>query len=833
MDTPPGSAATRSAAGDVADQVARLSAVARALTGAADAEAMLTALVDEGLAGMDARGAALTLWRPDGFFDIVASHGVSKQAVDRLRPLRLGDSLPLVEAYTHAEPIWLTDAEQTHERYPMLAIDEFTGMQSSAAIPLRVGGEVVGVLGVSFSQPHVFDASERDLLCCLAELVALRLEGFSDLGGSVLASSRSDAQLPVAARRAERAATRRQRLGVAVGVVGPLVVSAVRLQLDEPGQFLPGAWYAAAIVLAAVLGGVRAVVVATILAVVGMWVVVLEPQPTSSLYDPADIAGIIGFLVAASGLGYLVARSEKERSRAAQAAATATAGINELDQVVSLASVGVVRGSGDQVSEANDAFLAMTGYSRSDLTAGKLQFPILEVGDATKSGRDSPRRAGTLGPVEVEMTDHAGLPVPVMVGGAVADATDELWVCFVVDLRERMQLERALREAEMAFATAELVAELEQAQRIARLGSWSWDSQSKMVTMSHQMSRILGLPEGVTQMPLDDVANFVHEEDRMAIDTDDLQRTGGFSAEQRVRCGDGVVRSIQLHGELVEDCGQATVRGTAQDVTDMRRTEQTLARTRSELVDSRIAHRRDLEAIEALQQAVIPETLPQLPEVEIAGCYNPAGPLVMGGDWYDVFEVDDNKLALAVGDVAGHGVQSAAVMAQLRNALRAIALDDLAPHECMAKLNRLLCRVETDFFATAVFALYDVDSHTFTWSAAGHPPPLLFSDDQAVMLDTPKSGTVLGVWPDIDYVSDEVELSEGQGIWIYTDGLVERRDASIDDGIELLMQALRTRPSALTLGELCNGMVEQLLQTTEPDDDVCQLVIRRRVTNPV
>ncbi len=131
------------------------------------------------------------------------------------------------------------------------------------------------------------------------------------------------------------------------------------------------------------------------------------------------------------------------------------------------------------------------------------------------------------------------------------------------------------------------------------------------------------------------------------------------------------------------------------------------------------------EAAEAnvLQEAFLPAALPQTPRLELAATYLPASDAPMGGDWYDAFPVD-NGLFLVVGDVGGHGLQSAAVMAQLRNAVRAFADEDPVPETVTGRLNRMLCRLEPDETATAILAVWDEETGTITRTNAGHPAPL-------------------------------------------------------------------------------------------------------------
>ena len=126
---------------------------------------------------------------------------------------------------------------------------------------------------------------------------------------------------------------------------------------------------------------------------------------------------------------------------------------------------------------------------------------------------------------------------------------------------------------------------------------------------------------------------------------------------------------------------------------------------------------------ELLQRAVLPEQLPTSTALDLSARYLPAGPGVeVGGDWYDAFVHDDGSIGLVIGDVAGHDIQAASSMAQLRNALRAYALEGAPPAVVLNQLNRLLCRSADPLFASVIFAVMSADRRTLTWANAGHPP---------------------------------------------------------------------------------------------------------------
>lgn len=262
---------------------------------------------------------------------------------------------------------------------------------------------------------------------------------------------------------------------------------------------------------------------------------------------------------------------------------------------------------------------------------------------------------------------------------------------------------------------------------------------------------------------------------------------------------------------------------------------QSIFRHRLELLErEQVAHRRTTELraqldaehalYEALQQAALPPHLPELAGVRLAAQYQPALEHVgIGGDWYDAFLLDDGRLGVCVADVAGHGVEAASVMAQLRNGLRAYAFEGLEPDAVLGRLDRLLARLETSLFASAVYAIYDPTEATLRWSNAGHPPPILFGPEGAVLLDRDEArGPVLG-WSLGPAGCSAVTISPGGGVLLFTDGLVERRGEHIDTGLDRLVEAVAeqaeigpTDPADLITRVRGGG-----------DDDLCVLVLER------
>jgi serine phosphatase RsbU (regulator of sigma subunit) len=194
--------------------------------------------------------------------------------------------------------------------------------------------------------------------------------------------------------------------------------------------------------------------------------------------------------------------------------------------------------------------------------------------------------------------------------------------------------------------------------------------------------------------------------------------------------------------------------------------------------------------------------------------------LRVGGDCYDVIELPRGCIGLTVGDVVGRGLTAAAAMGQLRTAIRAYALESPSPANVLEQMSRLVTQVEAGQMSTLVYAVLDPGSATITYACAGHPPPLLLGPDgSATYLDGGRS-LPLGVsaGPRSEAVTT---IEPGSTLILYTDGLVERRGRSIDDGLEAFRRAVER--SRGDLEALCD---EQLLAAADlppGDDDVAML----------
>ena len=227
-----------------------------------------------------------------------------------------------------------------------------------------------------------------------------------------------------------------------------------------------------------------------------------------------------------------------------------------------------------------------------------------------------------------------------------------------------------------------------------------------------------------------------------------------------------------------------------------------------------------------LQQSLLPELFPTIAGVSMASRYLPGGPDVeVGGDWYDTLPLPDGTLGMAMGDVVGRGVRAAALMGQLRSALRAYALEGHTPGECLGLLGRVLEVISDGALVTVVKTHLDPASRRLVWSNAGHPPPLILGPDGTAHFLGEAQGPPVGTLAEPRYPDVVEELEPGSLIVLYTDGLVEDRSTPLDDGLARLREAVMAGPRH-DLEALCDSIIATRLGEAPVDDDVALLVVR-------
>ncbi|MGH3392374.1 MAG: SpoIIE family protein phosphatase [Actinomadura sp.] len=245
-------------------------------------------------------------------------------------------------------------------------------------------------------------------------------------------------------------------------------------------------------------------------------------------------------------------------------------------------------------------------------------------------------------------------------------------------------------------------------------------------------------------------------------------------------------------------------------------------------VERALLFEREHKTAEELQRSLLPSDLPQLSNIQLAARYHPATRHVqVGGDWYDAFRLPDDRLAIAVGDVMGKGVLAAAGMGRVRNALRALALNDPRPAAVLAGLDRLFSATEDEEqFTTVAYAVIDPETGIGVLSNAGHPPPLLIPHGGTLArLSSSEAGTPLG-WPS-QRQQTSFSIESGNTVVFYSDGLVENRRRGVDAGLDELVGIAADAPQDV-VGDpeiLVDFLVDRMLAGYEQDDDVTVLAL--------
>ena len=381
-------------------------------------------------------------------------------------------------------------------------------------------------------------------------------------------------------------------------------------------------------------------------------------------------------------------------------------------------------------------------------------------------------------------------------------------------LRARRELERAAAELEerVEARTAELTAAnegLAEAQRIAHLGSWDWDVATGAVTWSEEMFRIHGIEPDGGPMTFERAIGFAEPDDRARIQANvESALAAGMETipdiEYRIVRPDGDARTLygKARAVLTEDGTMLRMIGTVEDVTHQRELER----------EHRIS--------ETLQQALLPDRLPPLVGVTLAARYVPAEEgSAAGGDWYDVLELPGGGIALVIGDVAGHGSEAASVMGQVRMAVRAFCLEGHPPTVIMGLVHELIRSMyDGRQMITMLFVSLDLTAREATIVNAGHPPPLVLGPTGASFLEGPV-GLPIGLDWTLPYDGTVARLLPGSVLVLFTDGLVDRRDVSLEQGLDRLrITAGQLAERDRDLEELCGSLILSLVPDDASDD---------------
>jgi PAS domain S-box-containing protein len=386
-----------------------------------------------------------------------------------------------------------------------------------------------------------------------------------------------------------------------------------------------------------------------------------------------------------------------------------------------------------------------------------------------------------------------------------------------VRAREALELAATELEERVRRRTSELFAaneQLAEAQRMARIGSWEWEIPQNRVTWSDELYRIYGYRPQEFELTFERAVEHVVQEDLPRIQGNvvaALERRRDHDLpriEYRIVRADGSERILLGKARLTVSPNGDPLRmvGTVQDITEEKQAER----------EHRIA--------ETLQRSLLPDRLPAIPGVTLAARYVPAtAGMEVGGDWYDVVQLPNGDIGVAIGDVAGHGLRAASTMGQLRMALRAYAIEEGSPAKVVRRIHALVKKLLLTEMATLVYLVFDPDSGTLEWTNAGHPPPLVIPETgEASFLEGGLAPPLGAALHPTDYVEATCPLEAGSTLLLFTDGLVERRGVSLNHGLARLKQEATAGPDLETL---CDHLLATL-PGEQASDDIALLALR-------
>ncbi len=807
-------------------RLARLASVSIALSTAASVAEAAEIVVAGAVTELRAQAGALGLFDPaTGLIHLVADLDYPDEARAEY-PAPGQSSMPLAEAFARGKPVWIGDRSELEAAYPNLAdLDE--DWVCGCWLPIEHGGHVIGSVGLMFGHPCTLDEADRSFLSTLISIGAMALAHGSDGLDTPAPEPGSDGVAPATADHAALVL----RLGPDARVEHP-APGWCAYTGQSPTECLGRGWLGA-----------------------------IHPQQRAAALDlaghrmatPDPVGMTLRLRHAASGQWHQARAdfvSVTDRSGRLLEVVGAFADVNNR-----LAAEGQVAG----LARLLDSFLtgSPVGFALVD---SKLRFQLVNETMAAANGVPSdehigrrvaevaPRMGQVIEPLLQRVLDTEapilGLELAGQPEGADQEVRDWLVNYFpvrrldgslrgvgatLVDITDRNRTEAMVRDLQARQAQDRFRAALDVMRDSVAIDSAIRDESGTIVDF--RVDYLNPVVHDLMQRSRDDLVgttmleswpqmkgsslfeSYVRtvETGEPFIDNDvrfmdelDGSRVVGYYAIQALRFGDGLLIC-------------------SRDTTAERESNLRLRETELELA---VEHR----IVERLQQALLPPSLPTSEHFEVAACYNPVDERAdLGGDWYDAFALPDGRVGLSIGDVTGHGLDAAALMAQVRLALRAYALDAAAsgdPAMVLDQLDRLLETAGGGEFATAVYAIYDPATGRLDWSRAGHPLPIVCTGDRTTAEVERRGGPPLGSRLIDAYPRCHLVLEPDSFVLFYTDGLVERRGESIDDGVAEVAARLRADDWE-GLSPLCDALTDSVREGMHREDDVCILALRR------
>ena len=350
----------------------------------------------------------------------------------------------------------------------------------------------------------------------------------------------------------------------------------------------------------------------------------------------------------------------------------------------------------------------------------------------------------------------------------------------------------------------------------ANLGTWTWDIASGTTVWDTRLEEMHGMAPGGFGGTFDDWMAALHPDDRAECIRrveQALADPGPYVLHHRSEWPDGSIRFLECRGlVLTDDTGAPTgTIGVALDVTEREERQAALAR--------RVAE--DYRLIQTMQRALLPSRLPEVPGIEFAARYEGAPGSAVGGDWYAFVPLRGDRLGVAIGDVAGHGLAAVAEMAHIRFGLRSLAYLHDDPTEVLSQLSELVRVFAPDTMITALYGTLDPRSGCFEYALAGHFPPVLCRGSASVLVDE-RADPPLGLGE--HYERRKLVLDAETTLVAVTDGIVERRSESITVSLQRLLTSCESGPREPAA--LCEHLMLDLLREVPNADDAAVVAVR-------
>lgn len=368
---------------------------------------------------------------------------------------------------------------------------------------------------------------------------------------------------------------------------------------------------------------------------------------------------------------------------------------------------------------------------------------------------------------------------------------------------------------------------LQRTEDLGRLGWAEYDLATGASSWSPGMYRIFDRNPALGPMPRAEQAAAVLPEDRGIAETAWQTLDSGAASDVTLRFTvGGAIKHLRVLSDLARDAGGAPLKihAVVQDVTAREESRSQIEQLRDQLRTREMTVLAESRLAVQLQNMIqpIPRKPLRLPGIEVVIRYLPAESAIqVGGDWYHAQTLIDGRVILAIGDVAGHGLDAVSGMASLRYALRGwLSVGTSDPAQLLSYLNRVC--TEMTVTCTAVLAVFDPATKRMQWSRAGHPPPLLARSGTVQPLGRP-AGLILGADPDAAYSIEAVDLAANDLVVLFTDGLVERRaqPAGRHDDMARALSTASTSGDADRLTRLVDA-----LAVPNPEDDSCLVAVQ-------